>query len=116
MIESASDLAAFFDPAEFGAAAVIELPGGPLAIVGNPSTHALRERPGSNTNSSMGSFMLGAADFNLQAVQFMTPWAPIAGAQSECLLTIEAGEYAGVWRVRDIQRDGSVARLILNKP
>ncbi len=116
MIESASDLAAFFNPTEFGDAAVIELPGGPLAIVGTPSTHALRERPGSNTNSSMGAFMLGVADFNLQAVQFMTPWAPIAGAQNECLLTIAGGEHAGTWRVRDIQRDGAVARLILNKP
>ena len=116
MIDFSSDLAVFFNPTEFGDEATIALPDCFATVHGTASTYALRERPGSNTNSSMGSFMLGAADFNLQAVQFLTAWGPVAAAQAECELTINTGPHAGEWRVRDIQRDGDIARLILNKP
>lgn len=115
MLDLNADMAAFFHPSEFGAAAVIALPGGDLDIIGTPSTMAEQERPGSNSGSSNNSFLVGVADVRLHIVQFLTPWAPVATAQAECLLTIQEGDHAGTWRVRDIQRDGDIARLILNQ-
>lgn len=114
MMDLKADLAIFFSPADFGDEAVIQLPGGDLPITGNGSVYAERERPGSNTNSGIGAFMVGAADLNLRRAQFMTAWLPVATAVPECRLTIPAGDLAGTWRVREIQRDGDIARLILN--
>ena len=115
MLDLSSDLAAFFNPDEFGVAAVIALPSGDADITGVPSTYAQRERPGSNTNSGISAFMVGAADVNLQSVQFLTAWGPVSDALPECVLTIDAGNHAGAWRVRSIERDGDVARLLLNQ-
>jgi hypothetical protein len=114
-LDLAADLATFFNADEFGVFAVIGLPAGDLQISGVASTLAEHERPGGNSSSSLGAFMVGAADFNLQATHFLTPWAPVATARPECLLTISTGNHAGQWRVRDIQRDGDIARLILNE-
>lgn len=116
MFDLSADLATFFNPAEFGAAATIALPGGDADIAGTPSTYEQRERPGSNTNSGISAFMVGATDFGLQHTQFMTAWAPVATALPECLLTIHDGPHAGTWRVRTIERDGDIALLTLNQP
>lgn len=115
MIDWKSDLAAFFNPTEFAVAAVIGLPDGDADITGMPSTYADTERPGANQNSGISAFIVGAADFTIQPAQFLTPWLPVASAVPECILTIQDGDYAGAWSVRRIERDGDIARLILNK-
>ena len=115
MLDLNADLAAFFHPSEFGASATVVLPGGAVDITGTPSTYAEQERPGSNTNSGNNSFLVGVAELRIHVVQFLTPWAAVATAKPECLLTIHEGDHAGAWRVRDIQRDGDIARLILNQ-
>lgn len=115
MIDFNSDLATFFNPAEFGVLAVIALPDGEADITGTPSTYADTDRPGANQNSGISAFMVGAADFGIQPAQFLTAWQPVASAVPDALLTIQDGDYAGRWRVRRIERDGALARLILNK-
>lgn len=115
MLKLKDDLATFFNADEFGDSAVIELPGGvSQPVVGNASTYADSERAGKNSNSSINAFMTGVADINVRRAQFMTAWHLVSGAAPECRLTISTGDHAGVWRVREIQRDGDIARLILN--
>lgn len=115
MFDLDADLDTFFNTDEFSVAATIQLPTGPLDIAGIPSRFNTRERPGSNTNSGRGAFMVGVADFNLRSMHLLTPAQPIAAAVSECLLTIAPGnKYSGTYRVRAIERDGEIARLRLN--
>jgi hypothetical protein len=115
MLDLKADLDVFFNPDEFGAQATIALPDCCADISGTPSTYAERDRAGSNTNSGISAFMVGAADIDVQAVQFLTAWHCVAAAVVECTLTIHQGEFAGDWRVRAIERDGDIARLLLNQ-
>ena len=118
MMDLKADLATFFNPAEFGSNAVVALPFGGLQITGNVSKYALQrmERPGSNGNSGFGAFLAGTAEFNMHGTQFMTAWLPQYENLTECPLTIQDGDYAGEWVIRFIERDGDVARMILNLP
>ena len=111
MVESPDELASFFSADEFGAFAVCE----GFRAQGIPDAYHDDQRPGATTNSSMGAFMVGAADMNLSTHQFTTTWPLPTAWGLEKTLTIEAGEYAGTYRIKDIQRDGSVVRLMLNK-
>lgn len=115
-LDLAGDLSIFTNPDEFGVFAVVGLPGnGTARVSGIASTSADMERPGSNSNSGRGSFLAGAADVRMARTQFLTAWAPVAAAVVECSLAIESGPYAGAYRVRDIERDGDMARFTLQK-
>ena len=111
MVESPDELAAFFSADVFGAFAICE----GIRFEGIPDAYHDEQRPGATTNSSMGAFMVGAADMNLSTHQFTTSWPLAATVGVEKTMTIEGGDYAGNYRIKDIQRDGSVVRLMLNK-
>lgn len=110
-VESPDDLAGFFDPDEFGDEAVCD----GLGLTGIASVVHDMQRPGATSNSSMGSFMVGAADMSLSTISFSTPWPMPATIEVEKTLTISTGKHAGDYRVKDIQRDGDIVRLMLNK-
>jgi hypothetical protein len=114
-VESDADLLGFFDPTEFGTEAVIAAVSGPIEFAGIIDSEAGSDRPGSNSRSGSSPFLTGAADAKIQTIQMMTPFAPVSDARAEDTLTIAAGPYAGAYRIRDIQRDGEVCRLLLNK-
>ena len=107
------DQGAFFDADEFATEATISGVTGP--VLGIVDTYHDQQRPGGTTNSSMGSFVVGAADVSIQPHQFTTRWALVAAVPVDATLTIAAGPYAGEWRIKTKQRDGEIARLILNK-
>lgn len=117
MLDLKADLATFFNTDEFGVAATVSLLGGSIDITGNASTYAHQklERPGSNNGSGFGTFIAGATEFNMHGTQFMTAWRTAYDGLTECPLTIHGGDYAGQWRIRIIERDGDIARMILNK-
>ena len=59
---------------------------------------------------------MGAADLRVQALQFHTPFSPVAHAKTEDTLIILSGIFAGEYRIRaPIERDGDQCRLLLNK-
>lgn len=112
MIETAADLAAFFNPNEFADLAIID--GVAQPVGGIMTTAADQQRAGATSGSSMGSWLVGAADLSIQTLQFITPWAPVSAVQVEATMTIPQGRYAGTYRVKDIQRDGEIVRLVLS--
>lgn len=116
-VESSDDMMAFFSPEEFGEKAVIHSATVDLEIIGIPDTMAETQRPGDTANSGRSPFLAGAADFTMQELQFTTPFVFVhqAEAAAENTLTILAGIYAGEYRIKDIQRDGEICRLMLNK-
>ena len=111
MIESPADLAAFFSADEFATVAVIA---GVGAVSGIIDSAAESDRPGGNARSGSSTWIVGAADFSVTRLQFTAPWPAVSGVVPECDLSIAAGPYAGTYRVKDIQRDGEICRLILN--
>lgn len=125
-VESDADLLTFFSPDEFGTEAVITSGSGDIPVSGIMDTMADAERPGANSRSGSSPFLVGATDAKIQRLQFTTPFAPIASVRAEDRMNIPAlrsdgtpnnaaGNYAGDYRIRDIQRDGEVCRLLLNK-
>jgi len=115
-VESESDLMGFFDAGEFGTAASIQTRTEVIpSVFGIASTSYDNDRPGANSQSGTSPFLAGAADAGIQRTQFLTPFAPVSTVRPEDTLTISAGEYTGVYRIKDIQRDGALVRLILNK-
>lgn len=114
-IESASDLAAYFSPDEFGVDGVVSTQSGTIPVSGIMDVAADNDRPGANARSGSSPFMVGVADATIHRLQFMTQFAPVAAVRAEDTLQITAGQYAGNYRIRDIQRDGEVCRLLLNK-
>ena len=114
-IESDADLAAFFSADECGTAGVVSTQSGSIPVSGIMDTMADNDRPGANARSGSSPFMVGAADATIQRIQFLTPFSPVASVRPEDTLTIAAGKYAGTYRIRDIQRDSEVCRLLLNK-
>lgn len=111
MIESPADLAAFFSSDEFATEAVIA---GVGAVSGIIDAVAESERPGGNSRSGSSTWIVGAADFSVSKLQFTTSWGSVSRVVPEDELSIAAGAYAGTYRVKDIQRDGEICRLILN--
>lgn len=109
-VESYEDLALFFDTSDFGTEATIN--GG--TIVGIIDSAAATDRPGANSRSSASPWIAGAADVSITRLQFATTWHSVSAVKAEDTLTIAAGAYAGSYRVKDIQRDGELCRLILN--
>lgn len=109
-VETAADLAAFTNPDEFGVVAIWN----GVSITGIPDTFHLKERPGENSRSSISSYIAAAADVSSQVIQFLTAWGPISAVAQDDTLTITGGDHAGAYRIRDIQRDGEMCRLMLN--
>lgn len=116
-VESEAELMSFFSPDEFGEEATLRTGTGDHPVTGHPDTMAETAKPGGVQNSSRGAFTTGAADFTVQELQFMTDSGRVAasGAKREDTLIIQAGRYAGQYRIKDIQSDGAVCRLLLNK-
>jgi hypothetical protein len=114
-VESDADLAAFFNGDEFADEGVVSTQAGQIPVSGIIDIEADDERPGANSRSSSSPFMAGAADATIHRIQFMTQFAPVASVRPEDTLQIPSGKYAGNYRIRDIQRDGEVCRLLLNK-
>lgn len=115
-VESAADLASFFNPDEFGVEATLRTNAGDVTIIGIPDSEAQTERPGENSRSSASPFLVGAADFRAQHLQFHTPFLPVAHAKAEDVLIILSGIFAGEYRIRaPIERDGDQCRILLNK-
>ena len=112
MYDFAADLPTFFNAVEFADAAT--LPSG-APITGIASTHAQIEKPGDASGSGYNPFLAGRADMLMQPMQFMTAWRPEYDGVTEQELVITSGVYAGSWLIRTIERDGDVARMILNK-
>jgi len=112
VIETDADLAAFFSPDEFADLASID--GVAQPVSGIASTMADQQRAGATSGSSMGSWLVGAADLSIQRLQFTTAWAPAAAVEVEAGMTIQTGRYAGTYRIKDIQRDGEIVRLVLS--
>lgn len=111
MVESPDDFAAFTNPEEFGVFASCE----GQRFTGLFDTFHDHQRPGGTSNSTMGSFMVGAADVSITVHQFTTGWPLADSVAVEKSLVIESGPGAGTYRIKDIQRDGDLVRLMLNK-
>lgn len=116
-IESAADLEGFFNPNEFGAEALLITGAGEFPVTGIPDSFAEDDRLGSTSKSGRSPFMAGAADFSLTELQFQLPWHHVvaAGVVAENSLQIITGTYAGLYRVKEVKRDGEQCRLMLNK-
>ena len=114
-IESDADLAAFFSADEFGTAGVVSTESGQIPVSGIMDTMADNDRPGANSRSNSSPFIVGSADATIQRIQFVTRFSVVSSVRAEDTLNIPAGAYAGNYRIRDIQRDGEVCRLLLNK-
>jgi hypothetical protein len=111
MVETADELAAFMSPDTFGVFASCE----GARFTGLADCYHDHQRPGATSNSTMGAFMVGAADVSIVTHQFTTTWPLAASVGVEKTLTIESGSLAGDYRIKDIQRDGDIVRLMLNK-
>ncbi len=116
-IESPAELMAFFSADEFAESATILNVAGSHPITGNFDTMAEIGRPGSTQNSGRTPFLAGAADFSVSELQFTTDWWRVQAAQTahEDVLDVPAGPHAGQYRIKDIQRDGDICRLMLNR-
>lgn len=116
-VESAADLAGFFNPNEFAEEATIITGTGSFPVTGIPDSFAEADRLGSTSNSSRSPFLAGAADFSVTELQFHLPWHSVvaAGAVAENSLQIMTGTYAGLYRIKEVKRDGEQCRLMLNK-
>lgn len=116
-VESAADLEGFFNPNEFGAEALLITGTGEHPVTGIPDSFAEDDRLGATSNSSRSPFLAGAADFSLTELQFHLSWPSVlgAGAVAEDTLQILTGTYAGLYRVKEVKRDGEQCRLMLNK-
>lgn len=111
MVETADELAAFMDPDTFGVFASCDAD----RFTGLADCYHDQQRPGATSNSSVGSFMAGVADVSIVTHQFTTTWPLAASVGVEKTLTIESGPHAGAYRIKDMQRDGEIVRLMLNK-
>lgn len=116
-VESAADLEGFFNPNEFGAEALLITGAGSFPVAGIPDSFAEEDRLGATSNSSRSPFLAGAADFSVTELQFQLPWHSVlaAGAVAEDSLQITTGTYAGLYRIKEVKRDGEQCRLMLNK-
>lgn len=116
-IESPDELMAFFSAGEFAEAATILNVAGSHPITGNFDSAADLQRPGGTTNSSRSAFITGAAEFSVHELQYTTDWWRVQAAQvaQEDVLDVPAGKHAGQYRIKDIQRDGDIVRLMLNR-
>lgn len=112
MVESDDELAAFFSGDEFADQATITGVTGDVS--GIMDTYHDQQRPGGTSNSTMGAFMVGAADMSIQTHQFTTAWSRVSSVALDSTLTIASGRYAGAYRIKDKQRDGEIVRLMLN--
>ena len=116
-IESDAELMAFFSANEFADEAVIENVAGGHPITGNFDTMAQRAKPGGVQNSSQGPFIGGAAEFAVTELQFTTDTWRVqqAGAKSDDTMVVTTGRHAGQYRIKEIQSDGDICRLLLNE-
>lgn len=116
-VEAHDELMAFFSPAEFGENATVTTGAGSFSLTGIPDVLSDTAAPGGIQNSSRSPFTTGAAEFAIQEPQFLTDAASVeaAGTQLDDTLTILSGDYAGAYRIKDINRDGGLCRLLLNK-
>lgn len=116
-VETAADLEGFFNPSEFGEEALLITGTGSHPVTGIPDSFAEDDRLGSTSKSGRSPFMAGAADFSLTELQFQLPWHSVlsAGAIADDSLQIITGTYAGLYRVKEVKRDGEQCRLMLNK-
>ena len=112
-VESQADLAAFINTDEFADSALLHVLGGPLPVRGIVDTYADSERPGGTSRSSISSWVVGAADIRTQPLQFTGLWGQLQQAGPEGALEITSGDYAGTYRIVDVQRDGALCRLML---
>lgn len=111
MVETPDDLAAFTNADEFG------------VFVSCESAHFSaivdrfhdQQRPAGTTGSTMGAFMVGAADMSLTTYQALVTVPLPSNVATEKTLVVESGPHAGSYRIKDIQRDGVCTLLILNK-
>ena len=117
MLNLAADMATFFNPEEFANRISIEEVGGvPFDVSGIVSIAAMEkmERPGGNNNNGFNPFAANGAEFNMHSHQVLTAWLPIYTRIADCPITIHDGPYAGLYTIRIIERDGDLARFILN--
>ena len=114
-VETDADLTTFFSADEFGTAGVVSTKSGQINVVGIMDIAADHDRPGANSRSGSSPFVVGSADATIHRIQFVTRFSVVSSVRAEDTLNIPAGVYAGNYRIRDIQRDGEVCRLLLNK-
>lgn len=110
------ELKVAFSPEEFGEEAIIRTVSREYPLTGTPAAYADIAKPGSAQNSSRGAFSTGAADFSVGILQFtcLTTDATESAVAAEDTLIIKTGRHAGEYRIKDINIDGSVCRLVLN--
>jgi hypothetical protein len=108
------DLAAFTNPGEFGVDAVIATSSGSVSVTGIPDAIADTERMAATSQSGRSAFSVGAADSSITKLQFLTHWHLLSGVKPEDVLTIEDGDFAGDYRIKQILRDGDMALLRMN--
>jgi hypothetical protein len=111
MVETPDDLAAFTSPDEFGDFVLCEA----VPFQAIVDRFHDQQRPAGTTNSSMGSFMVGAADMSITTYQALVTVPLPTVVAVEKTLSVTSGPHAGDYRIKDIQRDGVCTLLILNK-
>lgn len=116
-VESDAELMAFFSPTEFGEEAIIRTAAGDFPVTGHPDVMSDTAKPGGLQNTSRSPFMTGAAEFTVQEFQFLTAASLVLQAQTSLddTLVIETGNLAGEYRIKDINQDGDICRLLLNQ-
>lgn len=115
-VESNADLMAFFSTDEFAENAIIRTAAGDTPVTGHPDVMSDTDKPGGRKGSTMSPFMSGAAEFTIQEFQFLTQAEIVeaAGTKLDDTLIISTGDQAGTYRIKDINRDGGLCRLLLN--
>lgn len=116
-VETPAELDGFFSPDEFGELATLRTKLGTFDLPGHPDAFAASAKPGGTQNSSRSPFTTGAAEFSVTELQFMCAASKVAGAGAvaEDTLTITTGDYSGDYRIKNINRDGAICRLLLSK-
>jgi hypothetical protein len=115
MLETATDLAAFTDPNEFGVSCVLHAAAGDVPFTAIVASHHESSRVGGNNNSSISPFHVGIADMNMSSIRALATWSVVSMVKPNDRMTVLAGDYAGEYRVRDPQRDGAICRMMINK-
>lgn len=111
--DTADELIAFFS--DFAEDAIIHTAAGDLTITGIPDVVADNVRPGGVSDSNTSPFISARAEFTIQEYQFLTTAEQAAPASLEDTLEIATGGYVGQYRIKDMNRDGGLCRILLNR-
>lgn len=111
--DTADELAAFF--ADFAEDAIIHTAAGDFPVTGIPDVLADNMRPGGVSDSNTSPFISARAEFTIQEFQFLTTAEQAAPASLEDTLEITTGNHVGHYRIKDLNRDGGLCRILLNR-